>query len=135
MFQPLQLVYIHRPPLAASTTSNTKKFATISCKKVILKTMGPFLIASVEPSTLSIDKHSIHNPVSINRATLASGHDSQLRTQKPLPVEDEPQTTRATAGSVHYICRRNTTWIDCRTRRIGKQPLLPNLMVRGLVQV
>lgn len=92
------MVYIGKPPLDASSVGNAKNLATNSYKKLISKVLGPLVIDSVQPNTLKVDDHDIHNTVSSNLATSAPGTKQPPNSSQHFLFEKDPSMDLDASG-------------------------------------
>lgn len=86
------MVYIEKPPLAASSAGNEETLARTSSNKLMLQVIVQLAIFSAVPIMLAINKHGIRNTVLIDRATLAPGKEPPTNAPQRLPVENDLQT-------------------------------------------
>lgn len=66
-----QMVHMGKPLLVASFVGNAERLEATTYNNLLPKIIELFVIASVQPNTLIIDEHGIHNTMLIDRATIA----------------------------------------------------------------
>lgn len=84
--KPGQIVYNEKTSLASSSAGNAKRLTKTCKKNSMFKELESFAILSVQQNTLTINKHGIHNTVSIDRATLVPGKKSPTNASERLPL-------------------------------------------------
>lgn len=107
-FTTYELVYMNKPPLAASSAKDTDSLAAAAYEKLMLQTIEVNPVIKMDDHTLVIHKNGIHNTLCIQRATLAPGQDNTLplssRTMSALSTIGEADLKKTlTEHAVHSI--------------------------------
>lgn len=75
--------------LVASSAGNAERLATSSYSMLVPEVVRQFAIVSIQSNMLGIDRHGIHNTVSIDRATLAPSNELSINVSQRFPVEKD----------------------------------------------
>lgn len=98
-FKSDQILYIDKPPIAASSAGNAESLATTSFNTLT----RPIAVVSVQSNTLTIDKQDIQNKVSIGRATLAPDNKTPINASQRFSVEGDPPMDLDTSRKITPI--------------------------------
>lgn len=88
---PLQLVYVDKPPLTASSTEDVAKIALTTYNNLMPKKIETFLFIAIDDHIPLINQNGVYNTIYILRATLEPGQDTASVALPEIPLLSQAQ--------------------------------------------